>query len=272
MKISSLFVVSTAALICSGCLSMKSYVDQSYSKVRYEDLSKSGQALALRVNVEFLRNGTRFPKADGELRGHVERVLRGSGLITPSASADGEITIAVDNVGDRGAAAAKGVGTGLTLGLAGSTVQDAYTMTVTLNAGGKTVTKAGYKHVLITTVGRKQAPAGLTPTTPTAGFGTVVEQMLLNALSDLQKDGLLVRSNRPVPSVVATPNAREGFFRASMACAGGGLLQGLVRGVPAVPNPRRGDSRAGSLGEVSKPGAWLPKTDSPRTRGRDKGE
>jgi len=200
-----------SAMALSGCISVKSYVDPTYARTAYEDLRKPAQVLALKVNVEFLRNGQRLPKADNEVRGHVERVLRGSGLITPSESAaDGEITIAVDNVGDLGKSAAKGFGTGLTFGLAGSTVQDGYVMTVTLTTAGKTVTKSGYKHVLISTVGNKKGPEGLTPTTPGAAFGTIVEQMLLNVLGDLQKDGLLVRVDGRLPRWLETPKPEHG--------------------------------------------------------------
>jgi len=189
------FMALLSAIALSGCISIKSYVDPTYAKAGYEDLTRPSQAPALKVNAEFLRNGERLPKGDNELRGHVERVLRGSGLITPSDSAsDGTVTVAVNNVGDVGKAAAKGFGTGLTFGLAGSTVQDGYEMTVTLYTNGQTVTKSDYKHVIITTVGNEKGPEGLVPTTPGAAFGTIVEQMLLNALGDFQKAGLLVQA------------------------------------------------------------------------------
>ena len=200
MNIRVTILLLASALALGGCISLKSYVDPTYAKSGYEDLIKPAQATALKVTVEFSRNGTRLPRADDELRGHVERVLRGSGLVAPSdTSANGEILVAVDNVGDVGKAAAKGFGTGLTFGLAGSTVEDGYVMTVTLSTSGKTLTKSGYKHVLISTIGNQKGPEGLAPTTAAAGFGTIVEQMLLNALRDLQKDGLLVRAADQVP-------------------------------------------------------------------------
>jgi hypothetical protein len=217
MKFRMTTLALASAVALGGCISVKSYVDPTYAKASYEDLNKSAQVQALKVNVEFSRNGERLPKADNELRGHVERVLRGSGLITPSDSAaNGEITITVDNVGDIGKSVAKGFGTGLTFGLAGSTVQDGYVMTVTLSSNGKTTTKADYKHVLITTVGNKKGPEGLTPTTPGAAFGTIVEQMLLNSLSDFQKDGLLVQADDRLPRrhvmTTAASNSLSGFL------------------------------------------------------------
>jgi hypothetical protein len=71
-------------------------------------------------------------------------------------------------------------------------VQDFYELRVTLTIDGKSVTR-GYQHVLITVVGSGSGPTGVAPTTLSAGFATVIEQMLLNALSDLQQYGMPLR-------------------------------------------------------------------------------
>ena len=104
----------------------------------------------------------------------------------------------------------KGFGTGLTFGLVGNTVRDGYEMTVALTLNGKSVTKTGYKHLLISTVGNATAPPGLKPTTPSAGVATIVEQMLLNALRDLQGDGLLVHRNQESAASLAEAGAPVG--------------------------------------------------------------
>ena len=80
-------IVVLAALVLSGCISTNSYVDPSYGETSYEDLRRPAEPLALKINVEFSRNGARLPAADDEVRGKVERVVRASGLITPSDSA-----------------------------------------------------------------------------------------------------------------------------------------------------------------------------------------
>jgi hypothetical protein len=183
-------LVALMPLVLTGCISMKSYVDPGFAKARYEDLRKPAQPYAFKVVGKFERNGKHLPKVDKQLQGHVERVLRGSGLIVPAESASsGEIIVVVNNVVNTGQAAAKGFGTGLTFGLAGSLVTDYYEMRIMLNVNGKVIEKSGYKHALHSTVGNKKGPEGLTPTTPIAGFETIVEQMLLNALRDVQGDG-----------------------------------------------------------------------------------
>jgi len=176
----------------TGCISPKSYVDPSYTKTRYEDISRPAMPRALKVDIEFRRNGSRLPQGDDLTRAQVERVLRASGLVVPSQSADGgEILVTLNNLGDLRDAAATGFATGLTFGLAGSLVTDGYEMSVKLSINGTTVTKTGYKHAIHTTIGNRSGPAGLTPTTTAEAFATVVEQMLLNALGDLEREGYL---------------------------------------------------------------------------------
>lgn len=129
--------------------------------------------------------------------GHVERVVRATGIAVPTADSGApQLKVIVNNIADLGSASAKGVGTGLTFGLAGSVVSDYYEMQVVLTRGQKTISKDGYKHALHSTIGNASGPAGLDPTTPAAGFGKIVEQMLLNALKDLDADPELAFSSR----------------------------------------------------------------------------
>ena len=115
--------------------------------------------------------------------------------------------MSLNNVGDVRDAAATGAATGLTFGLVGSLITDGYEMTVKLTINGKTVTKAGYKHAIHTTIGNRSAPPGLTPTTITAAFATIVEQMLLNALGDLEREGYL-GPNAAIVASDPTPTAQ----------------------------------------------------------------
>jgi len=60
-----------------------------------------------------------------------------------------------------------------------------------LSINDKVIKRTGYKHALHSTVGLKDAPKGLEPMTPSAGFGKIVEQLILNFISDIQKSGEL---------------------------------------------------------------------------------
>src|SRR5882762_10125469 len=161
-------------LLCFGlaaCISPKSFVDPSVPKASYEDLKKRSDPLKLKLSVEFQRNGEHFPKADSTLKDNTERMLRGTGVITPADDqAVGEVNVIVNNISDRGSAVSKGLGTGLTFGLVGSTVMDAYEMTISITANGKTVTRTAVKHVLYTAIGNTSLPPGVEVVPANVGF------------------------------------------------------------------------------------------------------
>jgi hypothetical protein len=198
--IGALFAVILSCSSLLGCISPRSFVDPSVPKVSYEDLTKRTEPLRLKLFVEFQRNGQPHPRADSTLRDNTERVLRGTGLIIPSSDqAVGDIRVVVNDIGDMGSAFAKGFGTGLTFGLIGSTVMDAYEMTVTITANGKTVSRTAIKHALYTAVGNTTLPPGVEAVPANVAFGRVVEQMLLRALQDMQKAGELTDRRYPEP-------------------------------------------------------------------------
>ena len=184
----SLFVIA----FLSGCMTTKSYVDPTYGKTAYSDIKSVATPYNSNVSVEFRRNGTHFARADSELRGHVERTLRASGVVVPGAAgANYSIRVIVNNVGDVSGAAAKGFATGLTLGAAGSLVTDYYEATIELVDADGNPHSGSYKHALHTTIGNKRAPFNMQPTTPADAFGRVVEQTVLNFIKEMQEQGLL---------------------------------------------------------------------------------
>jgi len=192
MKFRPLVAVFVAAFALTGCISSKSFVDPSFPKVAYEEVKKRTEPLKLKLAVEFQRNGQPFPRADTTLRDNAERVLRGSGVVTPvAAQEEGEMKLIVNNIADLGAAGAKGFGTGLTFGLVGTTVTDAYEMSLTITVKGKTVTRTAIKHAIHTGIGNTTIPEGQEVVPLDVAFGRVVEQMLLRSLKDIQQSGEL---------------------------------------------------------------------------------
>jgi hypothetical protein len=199
--------LAMASLALAGCISPRSFVDPSFPKVSYEDPKKRNEPLRLKLVVVFQRNGVPFPRADSTLRDHAERILRSTGLIMPSSDpGEGEINLVVNNVADLGSAAAKGFGTGLTLGLVGTTVMDAYEMSISITANGKTVSRTAIKHALHTAIGNTSLPEGLEGVSPETAFARVLEQMLLRALQDMQKSGDLA-ALKAFPLMFAAPSA-----------------------------------------------------------------
>ncbi len=183
--------LTTASIALSGCVSVQSYVDPQYHKASYETVHRLAQPIATKVEVHFQRNGEPLPLADNELRSHVEQTLRATGVFTPSAKVTTPlILVTANNIADLAAARAKGFGTGLTFGAAGSMVDDNYEFTCTYENGTKQQTYK-YMHAIHTSIGHNTPPAGLTPTTPSDAFGHVVEDVMLNFVKDLQDKGLI---------------------------------------------------------------------------------
>lgn len=190
MQFRVIVAVALSAVVLSACVNPRSFVDPSQPKLSYENLNKRSEPLKLKLAVEFQRNGEPFPKADTTLRDNSERILRGTGVVIPAENGyEGEIKIVVNNIADRGQAATKGFGTGLTFGLVGTTVMDAYEMSVTITANGKTVTRTAIKHALFTAIGNTSLPEGVEAVPINVAFGRVLEQMLLRALQDFQNSG-----------------------------------------------------------------------------------
>ncbi len=195
MKFIKILVIAGLSIALFGCLSPKSFVDPSSQKFTYEDIKRRNEPVNLRLSVEFQRHGSPYPRAEPTLRDSAERTLRATGLITPTdVDSVGEIKIIVNNTADLATAAAKGFGTGLTLGLIGSTVQDNYELTMTITIKGKTITKSGIKNSIFTTIGNAAAPDGVQTSPPGVTFSKVLEQMILQALKEMEESKELVFS------------------------------------------------------------------------------
>ena len=157
--------------VLAGCVSPKSFIDPNFPKLTYEEVQKRPSPLKLSLTTQFQRNGEPFPRADPTLKDNTERILRASGVVSPvSEGSEGEIRIVVNNIADTGSAAAKGFGTGLTFGLVGTTVTDAYEMSVTITVGTKSFTRTAVKHAFHTAIGNTSTPPGLETVAATAAL------------------------------------------------------------------------------------------------------
>ncbi len=187
-----LAVVLLAALVLGACVNPRSYLDPGTARVHYEDLRKSDAPLRLALSVEFQRNGEHYPKAESTLQDNVERVLRATGVIVPAADgAAGTVHVTVNNIANLADARLKGAGTGLTLGLAGNTVPDAYELSLAITANGRTVTRSAIRGEFFTVIGNGDVPGGAEVLPVNVAFSRVIEQLLLRALIDLQRTGEL---------------------------------------------------------------------------------
>lgn len=209
--------LATAACLCfilSGCFTPKSFVDPSVPKLSYDSLEKRQEPLKLKITAEFQRNSKPLPRADATLKDNTERILRGTGVIVPASDdGAGSIKVTLNNVADMGAAAAKGAGVGLTFGLAGTTVMDAYELTVSVNVNGKTFTHTAIKHAIYTAIGNTSLPPGIEGIPPNVAFERALEQMLLKAIVDMQKSGELAMTPFHINTIPYAMNPLSAIVR-----------------------------------------------------------
>jgi hypothetical protein len=158
------------ALATTGCLAAKSYVDPTLGRTSYSDFQPQGRAKAGRASSRIPDEGKAEP----------------SEVEPPERQGIDRLEIVMDNFGDAGAAVAKGIGTGLTLGLAGSTVTDGYVFLATYTPLGKAPVTKEYRHAIHSTVGVKAGPPGLEPMSVQAAFDRVLEELVLRLLLDLR--------------------------------------------------------------------------------------
>ncbi len=181
-----LIAALAACVALSGCMSPKSFVDPTFPKVTYEEIKRSPSPPKVVLTTQFQRHGEHFPKADSTLRDSAERVLRASGAVFPSSDGNqGQIHIVVNNIGEDGAAA-KGFGAGLTFGIVGTTVMDAYELSITMKVGQRTFSRQAVRHAIHTTIGNASTPPGVETVPINVAFDRVLEQLLLRVLKEYQ--------------------------------------------------------------------------------------
>ena len=192
MKVIKLVGILFILVNLSACsITPKSYVDPQFQNTSYDQIKTVSQKYALKIEVEFQRNGEHLPAVDKELRSHVEQTLRATGVILPEENSPNILKVVVNNIADLGKARAKGFGTGLTLGAAGSVVQDYYEATIELHLDNKEAVSNSYKHTLHTIIGNRSAPEGIETTTPSDAFGNIVRDIILNFVKDMQNQDIL---------------------------------------------------------------------------------
>ena len=180
----------SCALVLSGCLAAKSYVDPALPRVTRADIAAPATPRPVQVAVEFRTKGSANAAATAEVQPRVIAVAAESGLFsTVSREAAGPdaglLTVVIDNVSLEGEnAAAEGFGTGLTFGAVGTMVTDRYISTMTYSRAGETLS-GDVRHALHTTIGNKAGPEGLTAMTPVDAVHEVVDQIIWNGLDQL---------------------------------------------------------------------------------------
>ena len=191
-----LLAVTALASVLPGCIAIQHhYVDPALAKRLYSDLHPKRELRPLYVVVEFQTFDKTNPHGTSIAQEKVSKILHASKLFSTVAYATTQLmdrlNIVINNHADIGEAVAKGVGTGLTLGLIGSTVTDHYSLTATFQALGKEPIQKVYRHALHSTIGITSGPEGLTSLPLEEAFEAIIQDLILNLLYDLQTENYL---------------------------------------------------------------------------------
>jgi len=184
--------VVVASIALTGCMTVKSYVDPTLPVLAQEQLPKIQKPQPATVLFEFRTKGNANARATNSIRPKVMAAVADSrmfGTLSEAAGGadSGLLRVVIDDQADMGNAVAKGFGTGLTFGLAGSLVTDVYVCTASYTVGGKTV-ETTVQHALHSTIGNHGAPQGMTAVKPQEALDQIVNQLVWHALQQLDQE------------------------------------------------------------------------------------
>ncbi|SEK62796.1 hypothetical protein [Nitrosovibrio tenuis] len=193
-RILLIFVLS---LSLGGCATQPmSFLGASFAPISYTDIRKRDVPLRLKLTVEFQRNGEHFPKGDVPLKDYATRILKDAGVISPVEDRqEGEVKVVLNNIADRGTVAAEQSGARHPLWMIGTTITDAYELSIFITSQGKTIGRTGIRHAVHTALGNISIPDYIQTFPHDQAFGKVLEQMILRGLQSMQKSGELAKLN-----------------------------------------------------------------------------
>ena len=186
-------LILCSALALSACVVPHPYTSTEYQKYKQSDLKVPNQPYTIRLEGEFERNGKSFPKANPALTKAAKIALNGTKIVTVDPQAQNSLKIHANNIANIGGAVGNGIKTGLTFGLAGSTVQDYYQFYCSYSDGKKELNRSEFNHAIVTTFGLTSTPKELTPhSNLDQAFISVTKDIVVNCLGDLQNKGFLL--------------------------------------------------------------------------------
>lgn len=182
------FAVSTALL--GGCATH--YVDGTVKDIPDAQFARPAQPQPVQLVVEFQTNGKPNARAADFVKPMVTERVKASGLfgaISDKPGAGATLNVTINNVAMLDEAMRKGFLTGLTLGVAGSTVTDGYECTVSYSRAGAPPLVKKAKHAIYTSMGSaSDVPGGVKVGSIGEAVQIMVRQVVGVALKELSDD------------------------------------------------------------------------------------
>jgi hypothetical protein len=179
-------------MLLTGCASF--YVDTATKEVAKADFKKPAQVQPVQMLFEFQTKGVINSKATEMLKAQVVAQVKDSGLFSDvqelPVPGGALLSVSLNNVPLTDNAFGKGFVTGLTLGLAGSTVTDGYVCTMKYSAPGRSepIVKVE-RHAIHTTVGAGGTPPhSVKADSAEAAVRAMTRQVVSATLNDISEE------------------------------------------------------------------------------------
>lgn len=179
-------------LALTGCATH--YLDGAVKDVAAGEFTRPAQPRPVQVVFEFQTNGTPNARATEQVKPMVVDAVKSTTLFAEAqdkpVAGGGMLSVKINNVALTDDAFKKGFMTGLTFGIAGSTVTDGYVCTVSyLPAGASAPIVKTSKHAIHTAMGSSGTPPnGVKTNGIEDAVRTMVRQITGVALKDLSRD------------------------------------------------------------------------------------
>jgi hypothetical protein len=186
----TVFVAGLLAL--TGCATQ--YLDGAVKDVAAAEFARPAEPKAVQVVFEFQTNGTPNARATELVKPMVMDSIKSTALFSDAqdqpVAGGAVLSLKINNVALMDDAFKKGFMTGLTFGIAGSTVTDGYLCTVSyLPAGDPAPIVKTSKHAIHTAMGSSGTPPnGVKANSLDEAVRTMVRQITGVALKDLSRD------------------------------------------------------------------------------------
>lgn len=184
-------------LVILGCLALfgcASFPGNELPKYTYEQLAVPAEKVAIDYDARFLTMGHENAAAVRIFQEEIDKVFRNSQLFASHAPGVGtapyHLSLTLENKGDTGGAAITGFLSGLTLTILPGFAKDEYVLTADIKQGDTLLKQYRYQDHMNTWIQLFMIFAMPTHL-PKDKAVEVIDNMLLNLLADLQKDGLL---------------------------------------------------------------------------------
>ncbi|MDI1260497.1 hypothetical protein [Aquabacterium sp.] len=194
LRWAALSVLAAASTMFAGCANF--YVDNGLRGADTAQVTKPASPKPVQLFFSFQTKGSNNAQATQQLRGQVTDLVKQSGLFSEikdtAEPGAGVLQLTINNVPLSDDAVSKGVMTGLTLGLVGSTVGDGYTCDLQYKQSDNSPKiEAKANHAIYTSLGASSGPEAAA--TKMASINEAVTTMVRQAVKTL----LVKLSNNP---------------------------------------------------------------------------